>query len=203
MTQLRSLFSSWDLDKDGYLDKDELAKAFRGPNARAYDYKAPAKNDDTNGDRKDRLVTGTRVVGLMGSTQGCGPLLSATAVLAPKPDKDETALDNPKKSPKQPDYSRYPDYQFLTQLDTDGDGKVSKSEFETWARGYAAQLKQVNDQAKRVARAEARLSGKLNATQRQKVEGELRHEQEELRKLNDQQRSFERQLARTGGLLPK
>ena len=199
MTQLRGLFASWDLDKDGYLDKDELAKAFRGPNAKSYDYKAPAKDLDTSVDRKDLSVTGTRVVGLMGSTQGCGPLLSATAILAPKP--DATPSDT-KKTTKQPDYSRYPDYQFLTQLDTDGDGKVSKSEFDAWARGYAVQLKQQNDQAKRVTRLEGRLNGSLRAAERQKVEAELRHEQTELRKLTEQQRNFEKQLARTAGMGP-
>jgi hypothetical protein len=38
MGQLRVLFKTWDVNKDGHLDKDELARAFRGADARASDY---------------------------------------------------------------------------------------------------------------------------------------------------------------------
>jgi hypothetical protein len=33
-SQLKALFGKWDLDGDGFLDKEELAKHFRGPNAK-------------------------------------------------------------------------------------------------------------------------------------------------------------------------
>jgi hypothetical protein len=32
--QLHALFNKWDLDRDGFLDKEELAKHFRGPKAK-------------------------------------------------------------------------------------------------------------------------------------------------------------------------
>jgi EF-hand domain pair len=34
MGQLRALFAEWDANRDGYLDPDELAKGFRGPDAK-------------------------------------------------------------------------------------------------------------------------------------------------------------------------
>jgi Ca2+-binding EF-hand superfamily protein len=45
MGRLRELFAAWDLNSDGNLDKSELAKAFRGPEAKAYDYKKDGDKD--------------------------------------------------------------------------------------------------------------------------------------------------------------
>ena len=42
MGQFRELFAVWDLNKDGFLDKSELAKAFRGANAKPYEPKSKA-----------------------------------------------------------------------------------------------------------------------------------------------------------------
>jgi Ca2+-binding EF-hand superfamily protein len=85
MGQLRLMFEVWDKNKDGYLDPGELAKAFRGANARPH-----------NGDGK---------------------------------------------TPSNKLATKYPDYQFLIELDQDHDGKISLREFEDWARSYAKELK--------------------------------------------------------------
>src|SRR5262249_46784364 len=154
MGQLRAVFAAWDLDKDGYLDKEELAKAFRGPNAKPYDYKAPSKDDD----------------------------------------KDKDADKDSKKDAKKPDYSAYPDYQFLVQLDVDGDEKISRDEFENWARDYAVQLKKIADTQVLVAQAEAKLLGNLSKQERKQVMAELKRQKAALAKLTKAVKSYDKQL---------
>jgi hypothetical protein len=93
--QLRTWFAAWDANKDGFLTKDELAKAFRGPYAKPFDAKIKGK-------------------------------------------ADKNAENS--RSTSRPYYENYPDYQFLVQLDKNGDEKISREEFETWARDYAVYL---------------------------------------------------------------
>jgi EF hand domain-containing protein len=148
--QLRLLFKAWDLDHDGYLDKEELAKAFRGSNARPYDLKAPGKDDNAD--------------------KGSG------------------------KTAAKPDPSQYPDYVFLTELDKDGDGKISRDEFESWARDYALQLKQVAESEARILEHEARMARGLSAKETRLVQSDLKKEQELLKKIEKQEKSFEKAL---------
>jgi hypothetical protein len=155
MNQLRAWFKAADLDNDGYLDKAELAKAFRGKDAKPYDFK---KGDD----KKDDAEKG----------------------------KDSSQSTKGEK----PDYSQYPDYVFLTHLDKDNDEKVSKDEFETWARDYAVQLRNLDDQIRKVARMEERLAAATTKKEIQNVERELRAERDALNKLNRQEKAFDKAL---------
>jgi hypothetical protein len=54
---------------------------------------------------------------------------SSSGTTAPKPDKPDKST-----------YANRPDFLFIAALDKDGDEKVSKEEFESWAHDYAVQL---------------------------------------------------------------
>jgi len=170
MGQLRATFAAWDLNGDGFLDKKELAKAFRGADARPYDYKPESKADKPkDGDKKD-------------GDPNKGPGNSST----------------------KPDYSKYPDYEFLVTLDKDGDDKISKDEFNSWARDSAVSLKQQLDSLLRVAAVEQQLAALQNSTNKlaakelakeiKAIESELKKEQQAYNKMTKNAKNYEKHL---------
>jgi hypothetical protein len=188
--QLKAVFASWDLNKDGFLDKAELAKAFRGPDAKPFDYTPKGKDADRDkpkdSDKKDADK---------------GDDKDADKDAPKDSDKDDAngADKDPakatSKSSSKRNYDDYPDYQFLMQLDKNGDERISREEWNAWAKDYAAQMKPVYDAEQRVLQAERKLAQrKPGSKQYRQAESELRHEREAVQKLRSQLRSVDRHV---------
>jgi EF hand len=192
LNNLINWFKNSDLNGDGYLDKDELAKAFRGPNAKAYDYQDPSKprTDDSESSSTPAKVRPMSLALVCLPTAGLASHLTLAELLTQPTEKKA-------KKTTTPNYNLLPDYQFLVTVDTDGDKKVSRAEFNVWAKVYATQLKQQADLQKALAKTQQQLA-KASAKNAQKYANALRQQQQQLAALNAQMnQAYARVLAAT------
>ncbi len=153
MNTLRSWFDQHDLNSDGFLDKQELAKAFRGPDAKPFD-----AGDAPKDPPKD------------------------------PPPSESTSKNTPGDTtkPTTSKYAKYIDYQYLTLVDTNQDGQVSRDEFNTWARGYAVQVKQLEELNAKLVKMQQQLARQANA----ELQREARALQEQQRRMMAQQHQY-------------
>jgi hypothetical protein len=121
--QLSARFTAWDTNSNGTLDKQELAIAFRGKDAKPFDYQAPTPYE----------VGRTLYAGLIG--------LPPYILLANQTLAAVVELQTPKDTGSTtPNYNAFPDYQFLVLAGTKGQTSLSRQEFDRWARTYAQSL---------------------------------------------------------------
>ena len=94
-----------------------------------------------------------------------------------------------------PDYTRYPDFHFLAQLDQNNDGKISRAEFLTWARAYAVQWKKADALQGKLATASQKLAAAKPGTKtHQGLQTKVAGHQKALGQMNKQMKAFEKAL---------
>ena len=76
---------------------------------------------------------------------------------------DVGPADKLSKKPGAVDLSKYPDQVFLSRVDRDNDGKISRDEFELWAYDYAEETEKDDADRVRVEKAQAKLTEEMNA----------------------------------------
>jgi hypothetical protein len=143
MKLLMARFESWDKNSDNTLDKDELAKAFRGAKAKAYDYQPETKESKA----RDRALLLYAALTAASSVGGESHHLGAEIVVLCTPRPASAPPVNP---------NLYADYQFLVIAGTKGQSKLSRKEFETWARSYAKLLDEQEEAQQHVSQAKAK-----------------------------------------------
>ena len=122
--QLKSRFQQWDLDGNKLLDKAELAKAFRGSDAKPYDDDTP---DGTSASKakKGKVKTISLALACLPRPGLAVNLTLAELLSQPKP-KDKTL---------NPAVMQYGDFQFLALIGKDD--QIAKQDYDNWCMGYA------------------------------------------------------------------
>ncbi len=194
LKHLEARFRAWDTNKDNVLDKFELAKAFRGAQAKPYDQVTvtvvtpppavpippmpPAKTTTT------KKTIKTFVLALVSLPQPGLPIQLAAAQMmtdAPTKTSSGSATPIPAAPPipvappipaeptktKLPAYGNLPDYQFLLAVNNNKEGNISFQTFDAYAKQLAKLLDQHDDAAKELKLAEAKFAKATNPKAKQ------------------------------------
>lgn len=180
--ELKNRFLTWDVNGDNVLDKDELAKAFRGKQAKPYDYVAP---DTKSKAEPVKYITQKAKAKPYALALACLPkpglaVNLALAELLTKPEKIRIASKEKEKDKAlNPAVMQYGDFQFLT-LVGGKDDKISKQEFDNWATTYAKNLDRHHDLQKQVKASQDKLTKAKNVQTKQAASNELVRHQADL-----------------------
>ncbi len=196
LKQLEARFRAWDTNDDNKLDKFELARAFRGPQAKPYDQVTvtvvtpppfvpmpptpPAKTTPR------KIVVKSFVLALVSLPQPGLPIqLAAAQMMTDDPTKAVStvgAKPNPIVPPipadpiktKLPAYGKLPDYQFLLAVNNNHEGNISFQTFDAYAKQLAKLLDRHDDAAKELKQAEAKFAKATNAKAKQQAQQEMK-----------------------------
>lgn len=182
--QLQNRFTSWDTNKDLILDTTELAKAFRGPDAKAYDKlkvegSTPAANPEAIENFLRTKPTRNSVAVATVLLARC-PVNFAVGEIMTWKRTTKTPEKSPTKPVALPDYTKFPDYQFLVLVDTNKDNKITKKEFDTWANSYAKTLDHYDHTTKALQTAQNNLNKAKTAAAKVKASQDVQARQTEV-----------------------
>jgi hypothetical protein len=173
MKQLHARFKAWDTNKDGFLDKDELAKAFRGADAKPYDYEAPSKSGATPVfPLYNKPKVGSFAVAAL--PPGCPANYPIAEIMTWKKPQAPVKTTPPPINPAQ-----YPDFQFLSMIKASGD-RISRKEFDQWANDYAHMVDRFDNAQHALKNSQSKLAKAKTAQGKQQAAAELQRHQGEL-----------------------
>jgi hypothetical protein len=121
LKQLAARFAAWDVNGDNSLDKQELAWAFRGKDAKPFD-------DQPLTPREKARMLFASLIGLPPYVLLSNQTLASVVELQASRDTNPAPTVDP---------NLLPDYQFLVLAGTKGSTTLSRQEFNTWAKSYA------------------------------------------------------------------
>jgi hypothetical protein len=165
LNQLKSRFQSWDVNGDNVLDKTELAKGFRGPQAKPYDY-VP---DDSSKPKKVKSMALALVSLPRPSLPASFAVAEALTRLEP------TKSSNPGPNPA---VLQYGDFQLLALIGKND--TIAKKDFDTWSSSYAKNLDRYQELQREVKASQAKLAKAKTANQIQTATNELNKHQNDL-----------------------
>jgi hypothetical protein len=160
LKQLHAKFDAWDTVKDNVLDKSELAKAFRGPKAKPYDYEVAI------GSTSVKKVRPISVFLAAMPRPGLPVNLAAAEILCEK--------TKPTKIVPPINVNTLGDYQFLVVVGSKGKDRITKQEFDGWAKKYARMVDDREDAEREIKEAKARLAKAKTPQQKKQADADLR-----------------------------
>jgi hypothetical protein len=192
--QLQARFTSWDLDGDGNLNKSELARAFRGPDAKPYDYVPDPK---TSPPTPARQLVNAASAALIGTPLALLPVpvnLTLVEIVDLQAPRQTTTASSP------PNPNSFPDYQFLVLAGTKGQPSLSRQEFNTWARSYAGMNADQSAAQRHLTAAQNKLQKAKTAKAKQAAQAEVQRAQQDYQQATAQLNAIPAAIQATLGL---
>ncbi len=170
--QLTARFNAWDTNRDKVLDKYELAKAFRGPSARPFD----GGNDTTPAALKGTFDRDYLKVLARMTPYTAKVVPAINLALADLLYRDLSVV----KSGNLADYSNLADVQFILIAGTTGLPKLTKSEYDGFAKTYASSLADAEEASRKLKEAQGRLQKAKTAAAKMKAAADVMQRQQNL-----------------------
>ncbi len=196
MRQLEARFRDWDRNNDHQLDKEELARAFRGKDARPFDQTkitvlVPQPPPPRIANAITPRPTAYYLAMVTFPKQGM-PIQLALSDICLRTQVAQKAAQDAQPTSLPPKIEQVglnpnvlPDFQFL-RLVSKNDNKITHQEFQNWARRYAELLDHYDDLEDEIREDEAQIRKAKEKKAKQKHQQELSKHQYEFSRVSAQ-----------------